>query len=198
MLYYSRKNHRKIIHTKNCFIVRHFDPEAIGTFETLQEALNAGYRLCRRCDPIARQYKKEREDILRYCDRNGMSCHFSGPYLKITHARTDWLVSVSLDGKLQLFHKNTRSQASDRFSPIPGYHDQGVRHGVLMGFFGYIKKHDAYRYRFTQALLPPPVKKPARKSTKKRRKEYEKIKRLERQNAIQNVLDIIDSFGMTR
>ena len=42
MFYYSKRNHRKIVHTHACFLVRGFAPEAIGTFETLPEALDAG------------------------------------------------------------------------------------------------------------------------------------------------------------
>ena len=59
MFYYSKRSHRRIVHTHACFLVRGFDSEAIGTFETLPEALDAGYRLCRRCNPILRQYQKE-------------------------------------------------------------------------------------------------------------------------------------------
>jgi len=39
MFYYSKRSHRRIVHTHACFLVRGFDSEAIGTFETLSEAL---------------------------------------------------------------------------------------------------------------------------------------------------------------
>ena len=43
MFYYSKRSHRRIVHTQACFLVRGFAPETIGTFETLSEALDAGY-----------------------------------------------------------------------------------------------------------------------------------------------------------
>ena len=67
MFYYSKRSHRRIVHTQVCLLVRGFAPETIGTFETLSEALDAGYRLFRRCNPILRQYRKEQMAILDYC-----------------------------------------------------------------------------------------------------------------------------------
>ena len=93
MFYYSKRSHRRIVHTQACFLVRGFAPETIGTFETLSEAFDAGYRLCRRCNPILRQYRKEQMAILDYCRENGMSFHLNDRYLSIISPISRWRVT---------------------------------------------------------------------------------------------------------
>ena len=127
MFYYSKRSHRRIVHTQACFLVRGFAPEAIGTFETLPEALDAGYRLCRRCNPILRQYQKEQTAILDYCRENGMSVRLNDRYLSIINPISQWRVTVSPSGTTMLYHKNTEFRASDAASAIRGYHNQHIR-----------------------------------------------------------------------
>ena len=105
MFYYSKRSHRRIVHTQACFLVRGFAPETIGTFETLSEALDAGYRLCRRCNPILRQYRKEQMAILDYCRENGLSFHLNDRYLSIISPISQWRVTVSPSGTTMLYHK---------------------------------------------------------------------------------------------
>lgn len=145
MFYYSKRSHRRIVHTQACFLVRGFAPETIGTFETLSEALDAGYRLCRRCNPILRQYRKEQMAILDYCRENGMSFHLNDLYLSIISPISQWRVTVSPSGTTMLYHKNTEFRASDAASAIRGYHNQHIRFQSLLQYFTYITSHDAYR-----------------------------------------------------
>lgn len=183
------------MHTENCFIVRGFGPESIGTFATLAEAFRAGYKLCKRCNPIARQYKKEQETLLDFCYRNGMSCYYNDRNFKITGTISEWIVTVSPNGRTQLYHKNTKTLPSDERSFIPGYHYQHVQYGSLMEYFEYIKEHDFYRNRHPEMNKPKVPKTPAKKGTKRWHKEQAKLKSIERRRSIRNVLDIIDSFN---
>ena len=195
MYYYSKKSHRKIIHTNNCFITNGLDPESIGTFETLSDAFRAGYRLCKRCNPIAHQYKNELDDILNYCYRHGMSCRFDDRHFKITSTISKWIVTVTPSGKTELYPKNTKVMASDDLSCIKGYHNQHVQYGSLMEYMEYIEDHDFYRNMHPERIIKhKAAKAPARKGTKRWRKEQSKLKKLERKQSIRNVLDIIDSF----
>lgn len=200
MFYYSKRSHRRIVHTQACFLVRGFDPEAIGTFETLPEALDAGYRLCRRCNPILRQYRKEQMAILDYCRENGMSFHLNDRYFSIISPISQWRVAVSPSGTTMLYHKNTEFRASDAASAIRGYHNQHIRFRSLPEYFSYITSHDAYRMHHPEApraaltKKPPKQKEPPRKGTKRWHKEQTRRRAAERRRAIRNVLALIDSL----
>lgn len=195
MYYYSKLNHRKIIHTKECFIAKHFDPETTGTFETLREAFAAGYRLCRRCNPIAKQYRKEEDSLVDYCYRNGMSFYYNDRNFKVSSPVSKWLITVSPAGKMQLYHKNTKTLDTDAMSIIPGYHNQRVYYNTLAEYLEYIKGHDFYRNMHPEQVIKKHVaKEPPRKGTKRWYKEQRKMKNRERRHAIRNVLDIIESF----
>ena len=200
MFYYSKRSHRRIVHTQACFLVRGFAPETIGTFETLSEALDAGYRLCRRCNPILRQYRKEQMAILDYCRENGMSFHLNDQYLSIISPISQWRVTVSPSGTTMLYHKNTEFRASDAASAIRGYHNQQIRFQSLLQYFTYIMSHDAYRMhhpgapRAALTKKPPKQKEPPRKGTKRWHKEQTRRRAAERRRAIRNVLALIDSL----
>lgn len=186
--------------TKSCFLVRGFAPETIGTFETLPEALDAGYRLCRRCNPILRQYRKEQMAILDYCRENGMSFHLNDRYLSIISPISQWRVTVSPSGMTMLYHKNTEFRASDAASAIRGYHNQHISFDSLLQYFTYITSHDAYRMHHPEApraaltKKPPKQKEPPRKGTKRLHKEQTRRRAAERRRAVRNVLALIDSL----
>ena len=200
MFYYSKRSHRRIVHMQARFLVRGFAPETIGTFETLSEALDAGYRLCRRCNPILRQYRKEQMAILDYCRENGMSFHLNDRYLSIISPISQWRVAVSPSGTTMLYHKNTEFRASDAASAIRGYHNQHIRFRSLPEYFSYITSHDAYRMHHPEApraaltKKPPKQKEPPRKGTKRWHKEQTRRRAAERRRAIRNVLALIDSL----
>ena len=200
MFYYSKRSHRRIVHTQACFLVRGFAPETIGTFETLSEALDAGYRPCRRCNPILRQYQKEQTAILDYCRENGMSFHLNDRYLSIISPISQWRVTVSPSGMTMLYHKNTEFRASDAASAIRGYHNQHIRFRSLLEYFTYITSHDQYRMRHPVLPCPkaaraaPKQKEPPRKGTKRWHKEQTRRRAAERRHAIRNVLELIDSL----
>ena len=171
MFYYSKRSHRKIVHTKSCFLVRGFDPEAIGTFETLPEALDAGYRLCRRCNPILCQYQKEQTAILDYCRENGMSFRLNDRYLSIISPISRWRVTVSPSGTTMLYHKNTELRASDAASAIRGYHNQHIRFRSLPEYFSYITSHDAFRMHHPAAPRAALAQKPPNKRSRPEREQ---------------------------
>lgn len=186
--------------TKSCFLVRVFAPETIGTFETLSDAFDAGYRPCRRCNPILRQYQKEQTAILDYCRENGMSVRLNDRYLSIISPISQWRVTVSPSGTTMLYHKNTEFRASDAASAIRGYHNQHIRFQSLLQYFTYITSHDAYRMhhpgapRAALTKKPPKQKEPPRKGTKRWHKEQTRRRAAERRRAIRNVLALIDSL----
>ena len=193
MFYYSKKNHRKIVHTEKCYILSKLDPEAVGTFDTLPEAYKAGYRLCRRCSLLEKLYRSEEDALLDYARRNGMALFYSGKSLKIVSTISKWMLTLSNDGGLALYHQNTIESRTDEQSDIPGYHYQKARYKTIIEYLDYIKEHDYFRNR--NPLYEPPKKKaPPKKGTKRWRKQEKRIAKQTRKRSINNVLNLIDSL----
>ena len=66
-LHYSVNSHRKIVHLSHCKVLRRIPKESRRSFESLEEAKAHGYRLCRCCPSIAQKYRKERNQVKRFC-----------------------------------------------------------------------------------------------------------------------------------
>ena len=65
MYYYSKRSRSKIVHQSTCQHIQNVSVEDAGSFENLEDAYAAGYRLCRHCSPIAKLYRKE-SDVTRF------------------------------------------------------------------------------------------------------------------------------------
>lgn len=119
MYYYSRKSTRKVVHRMNCHYKRKINGAAIGTFYTLKEAAEAGYRLCHHCSEIRRQYRKEELEIQRFCREFYSSCRPEGEAIEIETLYSRWKIIKSRAGKMDIYHKNTiKSKGID--TGIPG------------------------------------------------------------------------------
>lgn len=67
MLYYfSRNSGRRIVHTAECSYIKNVDIEHVGAFETLDEAYKSRYRLCRCCNSLRKQYKRELTSLIDF------------------------------------------------------------------------------------------------------------------------------------
>ena len=49
MYYYSKRSRSKIVHQSTCQHIQNVSVEDVGSFENLEDAYAAGYRLCRHC-----------------------------------------------------------------------------------------------------------------------------------------------------
>ena len=67
MYYYSKRSRSKIVHQSTCQHIQNVSVEDVGSFENLEDAYAAGYRLCRHCSPIAKLYRKESDVLQGYC-----------------------------------------------------------------------------------------------------------------------------------
>lgn len=195
MYYYSKKSKNKIIHTQSCFHIRNTDLEEIGWFETLSEAFAQGYRLCRHCSPIARQFRKESSEIYDYCGKNGLAVHLNSSTVRVTTPRSTWKIAAGTDGQIVLYHHNTFRTAQDRFSEFRGYHLQrDVSADTMIAYLKYIVEHDYFRMvnpiygQLRKGELPP------KKGTKRYKREQRRMKEQERRRAIRNVLTLIESL----
>ena len=66
MYYYSKRSRSKIVHQSTCQHIQNVSVEDVGSFENLEDAYAAGYRLCRHCSPIAKLYRKESDVLLGF------------------------------------------------------------------------------------------------------------------------------------
>ena len=195
MYYYSKKSSRKIVHTESCAYKNHLAPEDIGTFDTLQQAYEKGYRLCKICHPVKKQYRKEETEILDYCRRHGMICSSCKKGIHVSSTISTWIITATDNGKTELYHRNTKKLAKDGMSIIPGYHQQYKSFDSIIDYLAYIEDHDFYRQIHPEVMpRKAKVKAPPKKGTRRYRNQMKKQKRVQRSQAISSVLLLINSL----
>ncbi len=195
MYYFNKKSSKKIIHLIECFHVHNNEIDNIGWFETLSEAYDRGYRLCKHCNPLYMHYKKESNEILEFCRKNGMAVNLKNKCISITSVRSKWKIALDKMNRIVLYHKNDFTTDKDYLSEINGYHLQrDVRRVTIMGYLNYIIEHD--NFRMYNPLYIPKKKEPPKKGTKRYKKNQRKIKNYQRKMEIKNVLNLIESLNI--
>ena len=115
MYYYSKRSRSKIVHQSTCQHIQNVSVEDVGSFENLEDAYAAGYRLCRHCSPIAKLYRKESDVLQGYCQSHAASVFFKDRFIGISTPISDWRIIPSGKGnEVVLYHKTpsaTRRQA---------------------------------------------------------------------------------------
>lgn len=108
MYYYSKRSRSKIVHQSTCQHIQNVSVEDVGSFENLEDAYAAGYRLCRHCSPIAKLYRKESDVLQGYCQSHAASVFFKDRFIGISTPISDWRIIPSGKGnEVVLYHKNT-------------------------------------------------------------------------------------------
>ena len=198
MYYYSKNNRNKIVHFKECFHIQHTELDSIGWFETLFEAYEQGYRLCKCCSPLVKQYKREENEILDFCRRKGLSVYLDNMFITIYSIQSKWKIALDKNNKIILYHKNDFTTAKDHLSKISGYHLQGdAQRNSIVDYLQYIVDHDHFRM-LNPVYIPKQNNEavPPRKGTKRYRSAQRKIKKIEHKKAIRNVLCLIESLNV--
>lgn len=176
----------KIVHYQQCRYVGKAFPPAWEEFSTLQEAKNAGYRLCSVCTPVRKELQENKDTIEAFCQKNGISLRIKDGNLHITTSREKWLAVPAPKHHYTLWHKNTYRDRNK-------YHVQKTNPGSVIQILHYVTKHEDYRYRNPlpkeKETAPPP-----RKGTKRYRKEMNRRKAKEKRRAIGHVLDLIEEL----
>ena len=198
MFYYSKKSRKKVLHLETCSTKALISEKNLGSFETLQEAYKQGYRLCRHCSPLVRQYRQVEDECCTYSMKKGIEFIHTDRALIVKTPFSKWQVVPSENGqRLQLYHKNTYKSANDSQSLVPGYHLQNVRKGTLQGYFEYIANHDDYRLRNPVEIFPKSKKKdspPPKKGTRRYRSMQRKEENRARKHAIWRTLSLIEAL----
>lgn len=192
--YYSKRSRSKIVHQSTCQHIQNVSVEDVGSFENLEDAYAAGYRLCRHCSPIAKLYRKESDVLQGYCQSHAASVFFKDRFIGISTPISDWRIIPSGKGnEVVLYHKNTLGDK--KTGPVPGYHLQRVSQNTISGYLEYISDHDLYRNM--HPLYPVQSKKnspPPMKGTKRYRKEQKRAAKKARRQSIAHVLTLIENL----
>lgn len=190
----SKRSRSKIVHQSTCQHIQNVSVEDVGSFENLEDAYAAGYRLCRHCSPIAKLYRKESDVLQGYCQSHAASVFFKDRFIGISTPISDWRIIPSGKGnEVVLYHKNTLGDK--KTGPVPGYHLQRVSQNTISGYLEYISDHDLYRNM--HPLYPVQSKKnspPPMKGTKRYRKEQKRAAKKARRQSIAHVLTLIENL----
>ena len=186
----SRYSRRKVVHREGCRYVARIAEKSKLSCAEKDTAVAMGYRVCKCCSRVGRQFRREQKKIASFCQTNGMECFLGEEGIVVETPMSRWkIVSDGEPGHFTLFHKNFyshRKETSGKNANAPeGYHFQSDRFTTIKGILRYILQHDEYRKEnpYNNKKMSPygpknprPKKKNIRKQRKylqKRRKRYE-------------------------
>ena len=195
-MYYSSKNSRKkVIHSVTCHYIQNVEINNIRSFETLAEAYQSGYRPCRLCSPIAKQYRIECSEIADYCRHEALYTFLHDKYIGICTPDSKWKI-MTIDGYdcFVLYHKNTLD-FGDKNAEVPGYHLQKIKKASILGYLKYIVSHEDYRKQHPLHIHPTKASKtPPRKGSKRYKKQQKQEKQIAKRRAVRTVLELIENL----
>ena len=148
MLVYSCISPRKIVHLPHCPMIQQIAKQNRRQFDSLDQAHQNGFRLCKCCPSAARKFNKERRGIKAFCNRTGMTVFLAEGEIHIVSEKDTWRI-IAPNGKhkkLVLYHRSAiRRKGETNLGPVPGFHIQAFRSPTILGYLQYIEEHDNYR-----------------------------------------------------
>ena len=193
MFYYSTKFKRMTLHFEGCHHVKSIKNENKAEISSVLQARTEGFRMCKCCSPIQKDYIKNQNEIFDFAISNGIRCYMSRGSMCVQTVREKWLIVATGKGcELELHHKNKYETEND--DSVPGYHNQHFRRISVMEMLKYISEHELYRM-----IHPLQVKKqklPPKKGTKRWVSQQRTQKKKEKKQQIRNVLNLIDSLAI--
>lgn len=141
MIYANKNSVNKVIHLKECSYLKNKKQKNIIVFADMREALKKGYKLCKKCNPIKKQYFQEENSIINFAKANTLKVDLRKHEIYIQSDQEQWKMVVACDGYgIALYHRNTDNRHSDNY--VPNYHLQGIEKESIVGYLEYIVKHD--------------------------------------------------------
>ena len=195
MLYHCRKSNRKVVHFSGCSYLKGKYKRDLKAFHSLIPTLKEGYKLCKCCNPLEKLYRKDEEEVKKFCYENLIAIDFKGHEINFITLDSEWKVIPISRTEYIFLHKNEVSKKKKKDmpkSPIPGYHIQNIRFNNLLPFCEYILRHDNYRDDHP-VFIPPPL--PPKKGTKRWKKEEKEKRKKEKKKAASNVLKMLDKIA---
>ena len=148
MCYICGMSDNKIAHSWDCRYVKLIPEKNRKYFDYRRSANEAGFGYCKYCSYVMRYVRKEKKALDDYCQATGLTYSFNRQdgSLDIKSRSDEWkIVERGRDHSLRLFHKNQLDLGEE--SIIPGYHNQKITRGTVLGYLDYIVKHDIFRER---------------------------------------------------
>lgn len=224
---YSINSHRKIVHLSNCEIIHRVPKKNRRTFDSLEEAFEHGYHICKCCPAIAQRYRREKKAVDSFCRNNQLQFKIEDGAMHVISPHECWrIITCGKKRKLTLYHKNKFEPKGENIpSIIPGYHYQAYHSDTILEYLEYIVRHDEFRSmhpcakssRITKIKQQPystpwiigkygePWHSPNTKGsyvrikgTKRYREEQKKKKRRERRESIVRVNELIEELAAKR
>ena len=141
MIFANKNSVKKIIHVKDCLYLKNKKQKNIIVFSDMRDAFKNGYTLCKKCNPIKKQYFKEEALVTNFAKANKLKVELREQEINIQSNQEQWKIVVACDGYgITLYHKNTDNRHSDNY--VPNYHLQVVEKESIVGYLEYIVKHD--------------------------------------------------------
>lgn len=190
MLYYSKIERKKVVHLEGCRHISNIRKENRESFININDAIKAGYRLCKCCNPCVKLYEHYEKKLVQHAYENAFSIRFDVNNIVIQAPRSKWKIVATDNGGLALYHKNDIKKSTDADSLITGYHYQRPVDISLENLFQYITEHDNYRVKNPLYNVVP--KEPPKKGTHRWEREQKKLKKRKRRNAVAVVYSLFD------
>lgn len=181
----------KIVHYQQCGYAsrsKACESTRLRQFYTLDEARTAGYRMCKCCDPVAKRFKPELDEISRFCGKNNIFYRISNGEMEIITLESHWKVCMGARGKMVLYHQNRFGDKYDRRN----YHIQQYQVTGAMPMLRYIITHDKYTAGKQEAKSKEKQKSP--KGSKKYAAMVKEEKAREIRRSIKRTLDLINAL----
>lgn len=181
--YYNVNSSKKVLHLYGCHYLTNSKRKEYGEKHCIEKALKKGFTLCKHCFALQNRFFNEDRRIGTYLIRYNYSLNCQKDCVEITTGNGRWkILYAESQHILELYHENKEIRSTDCLSRIQGYHDQKVYEYELNDIMHYIYVHDGKR------KLPPT------KGTKRYKEMQKKQARRARKEAINNVLNLIDSL----
>lgn len=199
MYVYSKRNHRKIIHTQYCRYIQNRSKDDLGYFYNKYDAFSKGFRLCKYCSRIGKLYMKQQKAVTEFCAEKNYSISLDNDVLNIITPFSKWKTTFSKNGnKLKLYHRNSIYSLNNNKKHISDYHQQCFFNADLLIVLDYIYNHDKYRlnHPYESNIIKTTKKKIRPGQRSKRRnaalRKYEKKKR--KKKLVKLVYTIMDKL----
>lgn len=134
MFVYSRASYPKIVHKEECPYAARIKPEHATKRRRLSSMAKVRdkvrIRLCRYCSKLARAYRYELPEIVKFCREHGLKFQMTEGKLLVESRMERWQIVHSWQADvLVLYHENYSRYRTDKqntFEKILGYHVQKV------------------------------------------------------------------------
>ena len=195
MYYYSKSSRNKILHTKGCVHVRKISADNLVEVTNLKEVYPRGYRFCKCCSPLAKQYRKESDAMVSFSCGHAVSFFLENRFIKICTPYSQWKIVPAVEGGgFQLYHRNSFATKHDNQSIVRKYHLQNVRKKTLQEYLEYVVEHEYYRMMHPVEVRAP-KKEPPRKGTRRYKNQQKRKEQYEKRKAVRHVLQLIESLN---